>query len=276
MASGSQRPELVPFELLDVEGLEDNLEAKGCGSFGAVYEVSLYGLPCIAKSLHSILLGYESQARAPLKEGEKNDLRQKFADECILLSKLNHPSIVKFVGVYYGMYTGELSLIMEKLHTELGNYVEKNQNIPNSIKMSLLLDASSGLLYLHSQEPPVIHRDLSAANVLVTTDGRAKIADVGVSTKYDTSAVIFRTQRQTVQPGAFAYMPPEAMCEHPEYDTKLDIFSFGAVMLYVINHKFPEVHEVSYSEMQEGKIQLAKRKTSVRSAKSHCLLLSSA
>ena len=52
--------------------------------------------------------------------------------------------------------------------------------IPNHIKNSILLDVSLGLLYLHKQTPPIVHRDLTANNVLLTSGLKAKISDVGI------------------------------------------------------------------------------------------------
>ena len=60
-------------------------------------------------------------------------------------------------------------LIMECLPMSLINYLEQNKIIPNHIKNSILLDVSLGLLYLHTQTPHIIHCDLTANNVLLTS-----------------------------------------------------------------------------------------------------------
>ncbi len=79
------------------------------------------------------------------------------------------------------MYSGELALIVEKLQWDLGVFVEAYKQIPESIKVSFLLDVAYGLMYLHNRTPSVIHRDLSAGNVLISGEGKAKIADLGAS-----------------------------------------------------------------------------------------------
>ncbi len=61
-------------------------------------------------------------------------------------------------------------LVMERLKSDLATFVEKRKNLPISIKVSILLDVSYGLLYLHNQTPPLIHRDLTAPNILLTED----------------------------------------------------------------------------------------------------------
>ena len=156
---------------------------------------------------------------------------------------------------------------MEALFSDLGNLVEQHKELSDPIKISLMLDVANGLLYLHSQNPPVIHRYLSAANILISLDLRGKIADLGVAKLLDIDS-----DRQTVQPGAYAYMAPEALLEIPQYGTKLDIFSYGAVLLYAINCDFPKVYEpLSYADIKQGQMQIARRMKAVKSAEGHCL-----
>ena len=90
---------------------------------------------------------------------------------------------------------------------------------------------------MHSHKPPIVHRDLSSNNILLTTFLRAKISDLGV-------AKVIRSDHKkslTKVPGTADFMPPEAMCDDNslKYDTSLDVFSFGAVMLHVACQKWP-------------------------------------
>jgi serine/threonine protein kinase len=256
---------------IPVKGLENvpSTEALGTGSFGSVYKVEAFGLPCIAKCIHPVLIRYEQQIQRSRHDMgiQKRTIRKRFYEECLLLSKLRHPNIVQFMGVARVSNTGEWALIMEALFSDLGNLVEQHKELSDPIKISLMLDIANGLLYLHSQNPPVIHRDLSAANILISLDLRGKIADLGVAKFLDIDS-----DRQTVQPGAYAYMAPEALLETPQYGTKLDIFSYGAVLLYVINCDFPKVYEPpSYVNVKQGQMQIARRMKAVKSAEGHCL-----
>ena len=254
--------ELAPFVLKNVRGLDAG-ERKGSGAYGAVYEVTVNGAPCIAKRLHDILV----DPRVPAKE--KKCVQKKFRNECVLLSKLRHPHIVHFVGVHYGE---NLSLIMECLHTDLASLLEdrfmKRVIIPLSTKLSILLDVSYGLLYLHTHSPSIIHRDLTAPNILVTDDMRAKIADLGVSKLLDPHTQATKTQ--TRGPGTYFYMPPEALRETALYSFKLDIFSFGHLILYTANQQFPQVHELTV--YHPGIVQILKRREAfARMGDKHCL-----
>ena len=261
MASG----QLASFALKNVLGL-DTGEKKGSGAYGAVYKVTIDGVPCIAKRLHDILVDPEVPRR------QRASIQQKFHGECTLLSQLRHPNVVHFVGVHYGRNQDDMSLIMECLDTDLARCLETQPNIPLEVKLSILLDVSYGLLYLHTHSPQVIHRDLTAANILLTRDKRAKIADLGVSKLLDprTRAAMI----QTKAPGTHFYMPPEALKVNPNYDETLDIFSFGHLALYVVNQMFPEVFEVTITPavLHEETLQIAKRRPAIdEMGGDHCL-----
>ena len=260
----SSDDELAPFVLKNVEGLDAG-ERKGSGAYGAVYEVTVDGVTCIAKRLHDILVDPLVAAK------EKVYIQDKFRNECVLLSKLRHPHIVHFVGVHYGE---NLSLIMERLRTDLASLLEDNFakeiTIPLSIKLSILLDVSYGLLYLHTHTPTIIHRDLTAPNILVTDDMRAKIADLGVSKLLDPHTQAAKAQ--TRGPGTYFYMPPEALRERALYSCKLDIFSFGHLMLYTVNQEFPQVHEVTVYHPGINDMQIQKRSEAfAKMGNKHCL-----
>jgi len=263
MASGK----LASLALKNVQNLDTgNRVRKGWGAYGAVYKVMVDGMPCIAKRLHDILVNPEVPQR------QKDFIQQKFHDECVLLSKLRHPNIVHFVGVHYGSNEDGMSLIMECLDSDLARYLESQPNIPIEVKLSILLDVSYGLLYLHTHPLKIIHRDLTAANILLTRDKRAKLADLGVSKLLDpqTQAAMI----QTKAPGTLYYMPPEALKENPKYDEKLDIFSFGHLALYVINQVFPEVFEVTITPavLHEETLQILKRQKAInKMGRDHCL-----
>jgi len=89
--------------------------------------------------------------------------------------------------------------------------------------------------------PPIVHRDLSPNNILLkTSEGGgliAKIADLGVAKAIKPNKKV--QSRLTKVPGTMDYMPPEAFEEDPVYNTSLDVFSYGGVMLFVANQEWP-------------------------------------
>ena len=246
--------ELKAHLLQDVQGLEEgdkDVDDLDSGAYGFVFKVSVAGLPCMAKKLHRILTNKEVSVE------DRKCIQGKFYEECVLLSKLSHPNIVHFVGVCYGKSKSDLMLVMERLKSDLATFVEKRKNIPISIKVSILLDISYGLLYLHNQTPPLIHRDLTAPNILLTEYCRAKIADLGVS-KFLTDPHIIK---QTMAPGNLSYMAPETKIRNPQYGTSMDIFSFGHLALHISIQNWPTTFRVfNLREIETGKVEIAERK----------------
>lgn len=259
-----KKDDLAPFVLKDVSGLEQG-EERGSGAYGFVRTVTVRGAKCIAKRMHDILHDKEVP---PLQQ---QFIRKKFRDECKMLSELRHPNIVVFVGVHYGKSKDDISLIMEALHTDLSNFIKKAATpIPLSLKLSILFDVTYGLLYLHTYTPsPIIHRDLNVNNILLTEDLRAKIADLGVSKFLDMT----KRKSQTIAPGAWDYMPPEAMVDDPTYNTSLDIFSFGHVMLCVGNQDIPALTLKGGSgKSLHGNVEIKRRKKYLDAlGEKHCL-----
>ena len=159
----------------------------------------------------------------------------KFSDEVLLHSQQRHPNIVQLMGVYYPPRSRLPMLIMEYLPFSLTQCLEKEE-LPLQIKYRILLDVAKGVCYLHGKRPPIVHRDLTANNVLLTSSYTAKISDLGVSRLADT----FKKHHLTTAPGNAMVMPPEALKDKPVYDHKLDVFSYGCLILHVLTGQFPE------------------------------------
>ncbi len=177
----SYRQKLKEYETANLQGLESmEAQVEGAGSYGTVYRVAVEGVPRIAKQLHREFL------LSDVHEDQKISISERFYQECMLLSRLYHPNIVEFIGVHFGPENkpGAISLIMEQMHTDLDKFLDVKNHpvIPISIKTSILLDVSYGLLYLHTMKPEsIVHRDLTARNILLSKHLKAKIADLGVA-----------------------------------------------------------------------------------------------
>lgn len=97
--------------------------------------------------------------------------------------------------------------------------------LSNSQKCSILFDIAKAILYLHSQFPPVIHRDIKSDNIFIKKEGTAKLGDFGIS-KFEEIALEAEYRTETV--GTLQYMAPESM-HSSSYSTASDIYSFGVV-----------------------------------------------
>ena len=216
----------------------------GVGAYGKVFEVEYCGTIFAAKQVHSILL-------EGVQQDEFEATKKAFLTECIRSSSLAHPNIVLFLGVYNPGGQSLLPvLVMERMQESLTSAVEKYPNIPMYVKLSMLLDVSQGLWYLHTHHPPIVHRDLSPNNVLLTSHFVAKISDLGVAKVIQADS----KKTKTRVPGTVDFMPPEALLETPEYGPPLDVFSYGGVILHVVNQEWPKPLHYVMTDPKTGKI----------------------
>lgn len=237
-------------ELLDdlvIDSISITEEELGRGAFGVIKKVSYNGASCAGKQLHSIF--FQGTHRE-----ERNKLMTKFSEECRFHSKQRHPNIVQLFGVHFSRIEELPVMVMELMETSLHCCLEEYPNIPSGLKNQMLLDVALGLLHLHRQM--VIHRDLTASNILLTSGMRAKIGDLGM-------AKIMEMERQnqvlTTTPGNLVAMPPEACSINPVYSFKLDIFSYGTLILHVLTQEHPVPSSALYKldpAQPTGKITL--------------------
>ena len=217
------RAALKSCELL---GVEETRKELGRGTFATVVEVNYLGLRCAGKKVHPVLV-----------EGAGGELLvSRFEGECRVLSRISHPNIVQFLGVYFDPVTDLPVMVMEFLPTTLAQCIDRHGLFPNEINNVILRDVALALNYLHGQKPPIVHRDLSANNVLLTRDMRAKVSDLGVAKVLNLTPF----QMTSKAPGTACCMPPEALVANPRYTAKIDIFSYGILAIHLLCGKWPE------------------------------------
>ena len=162
--------------------------------------------------------------------------------------------IVTSLGVYYpAMDQYRLPvMVMEKMQHSLRALVEKYDNIPLNVKLSILDEVCLGLRYLHSRNPPIVHRDLTPNNILLSYRLEAKITDLGVA------KVVRSDNKKTMTkiPGTPDFMPPEALSKRPVYGPSLDVFSYGGVILNVTTQLWPEPTDPAEFNPDTGRREL--------------------
>ncbi|KAG6612941.1 TKL protein kinase [Phytophthora cinnamomi] len=215
--------------LLQEEVVRGKLLAKG--GYGAVYKATFQNEKVVTKQLLS------ERAR------DKRYLAS-FMEEIRICSTLDHPKIVRFIGVTWStlldismvmeyMPRGDLSTMLQKqlqreTHDEIArdgyswfHSVGEGENM--KCKSLIALDIAEALVYLHSFESPIIHRDLKPKNVLLSDTWEAKLTDFGISRELD------EDQTMTAEIGTVSWIAPEVLRgEH--YSEKADVYSFGVIM----------------------------------------------
>ena len=200
-------------------------ESLGSGSYGGVCTAKCDGLPCAAKIMHPTLFD--------LRDPGTTSYLEKFEVECRLLSLARHPNIVQYLATYRDPETRLPVLLMELCDESLCRYLERSPGpLPYHIELNISHDVALALVYLHSNS--LIHRDLTGNNVLMIAGVHAKVTDFGMSKLASVNP------RMTMCPGNLQYMPPEALEEPPSYTEKLDIFSFGVLLVQIMTRLFPD------------------------------------
>ena len=217
----------------------------GNGSYGSVEVVKIHKKEYAAKRFNK---SFESLLN--------KKVNKKVMMEYTILCSLKHKNIVAYQGYFYVDNEILPILVMEKLvcnlHQRLCSSVHSIISFPD--KLRILLDISEGLCFLHGSIPVVIHRDLSARNVLLDSSGVAKISDFGNSTIINKEQMSTQ-ESMTFTPGTLVYSAPESLMRHTTYDEKRDIFSFGHIALFVFINEFPFDILPNAIEREDGYLQ---------------------
>ena len=203
----------------------------GKGSYGKVYRATWNGNEVAAKRFHSVFFenGFNNQ-----------EFMEEFQREWDVLKLLDHPNVVKLHTVLLPQGHSPI-IITELLHCDLERYIKESTTSPKIPEMNLIciaLDVIEGLHYMHGLTPPVVHRDLATKNILLTKNGNAKIADLGVAKVFAAGCEMYATR----VPGTPVYAAPEMypvmrwfeVIDDAKYGPRVDIFSFGAVLMAMI------------------------------------------
>ena len=194
----------------------------GGGGWGEVKISSFRGVQVAAKVLY--------------KDLQSSYYHRAFIREMNMASRVRHPNLVQFIGA---SMDEEMVILMELMPTSLRQHLTSNAPaIPSAaFRISVSLDIARALNYLHLMQPhPIIHRDISSANVLLeplpNQKWRAKVTDYG--------SVNLQNRLRTENPGNPVYSAPEA-CVPSRQTTKMDVFSFGVLLIEMCTAQFPEV-----------------------------------
>ena len=181
-------------------------------------------------------LNLQTGAFVAIKEvtlrGVSKDQLQLLQREIDLLKLLENPYIVEYRESFNTKDT--LYIVMEFVENgSLSTMLKKYGRLPEALVGVYTVQVLGGLHYLHEQG--VIHRDIKGANILISTEGRVKLADFGVATKMDAAG--FDTQANTVM-GTPYWMSPEII-QMSGFTTASDIWSVGCTVIELVSGSPP-------------------------------------
>lgn len=233
----------VHFDV-DIEDRDsvNNDRLRNFGRYVQVITVEYDGILCAAKQLIKNPLDIFLRSRMTY-----------FRRECLMHSRLNHPNLVKMLGVCHNgtsrvKHFGEDQsipwpvLIMELIEYDLSDF--ELFATPMYVKLSILQDVSRGLQYLHTEcSPPIVHCNLSIFTILLTENLVAKICD-------------FRLSQEML-------LEIEKIDRHPEAakesSLSLDVLLFGCVGSQVVtkqcdNFSLKPLHKIQYINEVQDKV----------------------
>jgi len=194
-------------------------ELVSAGSAGEVYMGYYYGTPVAIKKLFT------------LPPDQKHLVAREFA----MLTEVNHPNIVQFLGICD--HESGIYLITEYVeHGDLFDLlIFGGEPISWKIKTKIAIQVAQAVYYLHSRK--IVHRDLKSQNVLIGENMKIKLCDLGLATAMEAA------KRLTVC-GTNEWMAPEILLQD-NYDSKVDIFSFGIVLTELITCQPPKRRDIA-------------------------------
>ncbi|CAI0432537.1 unnamed protein product [Linum tenue] len=152
--------------------------------------------------------------------------------EIHLLKTLKHKNIMKFCTSWVDIANRNINFVTEIFTSgTLRQYRQKHKRVNIRAVKHWCRQILKGLLYLHSHDPPVIHRDLKCDNIFINgNQGEVKIGDLGL-------AAILRKSHADHCVGTPEFMAPEVYEE--AYNELVDIYSFGMCILEMVNFEYP-------------------------------------
>ena len=227
------------FLLIDKGGTKVNVGSKlsdftvvknlGEGHFGSVKLVTskltnkLYAM----KEINSSRYKTEKQRQVVMKEIK-------------LLENLHHPHVITYFNSF--RENNNFYIIIEyinggSLEDLLIDNIKQKKVLSEKLVWDLLVQALSGLLYLHEQRK-IIHRDIKPDNLLLDSEGHLKISDFGVSAIKSEDVDEMLKCHGTVA-GPIQFMSPE-MALGDMYDFKSDIYMLGLTFFFMMSNRLPE------------------------------------
>ena len=197
----------------------------GQGGFGAVYRAwdTVLEHPCAIKENQDVT----------------SDAQRQFLREARMLANLAHPNLPR-VSDYFILPGQGQYLVMDfvegqDLQDLLRQTLQKSgQPLPEGQVVSWIAQICDALTYLHSQNPPIIHRDIKPGNIKITPEGKAMLVDFGIAKTYAPGELTTQGAR-AVTPG---YSPIEQYGQGLT-DARSDVYALGATLYALLTGQSP-------------------------------------
>ena len=166
-------------------------------------------------------------------EGDGRLCRQGLAAEISLLRRLRHPGLPRIADVIEE--DDRISVVMDYIEGETLLEIVRRRGPVRQESAAAWGIALAGVLgCLHSQDPPVIYRDMKPGNVMLCPDGRVVLFDFGIAREYKEEGTA-----DTVCLGTVGYAAPEQFGGSGQTDARTDVYGLGATLYYLVTGRDP-------------------------------------
>ncbi|PBL04500.1 kinase-like protein [Armillaria gallica] len=170
---------------------------------------------------------------------ERARLIKNFCREALVWRNLKHPNVLPFLGVSTELFVPSFCLISPWM--ENGNIMSFLATNPAHDRLGSIKEVASGMAYLHSLDPPIVHADIRGVNIMVTDDYRCCLADFGLALTVETLA----PGSSALMNGSLRWLAPEALdiqlFDH-KYIAARDVYAFGCTVIEIYSGKPPFSH----------------------------------
>jgi tRNA A-37 threonylcarbamoyl transferase component Bud32 len=162
-------------------------------------------------------------------EATKAKAEELFKREAALLVKLDHPHVARVLDHFVD--EGRNYLMLEYINgQDLRQHVKQNGPQKENTVLNWALQVAEVLVFLHGQDPPIIHRDLTPDNLVLKNDGTVCVIDFGAANQFVGTATGTLVGKQS-------YIAPEQL--RGKADLQSDLYSFGGTIYYLLTGKDP-------------------------------------
>lgn len=236
--------QLVKRYLLTVWHIRQLLKGRYRGFFLRQYKILGHlgsgGMSTVYLGEHSMMKRRVAIKVLPRKKLEKSIYLERFVREAQAIASLDHPNIVR---AYDFDHEGDVHyIVMEYFQGEnLQKIIEKEGKVPFARIVNILRQIADALAHAH--EIGIVHRDVKPSNILVNTQGEAKILDLGLALLDEKmfEGRITHIQEDTIL-GTADYLAPEQAIDSHRVDARADIYALGGVLYFCLtgHPPFPE------------------------------------